>query len=272
MRRRFRERGGVVTVVRAAGALSVFMLAGCSAADQDAAGRLALPEPATDRARYVAELWEGAWVAAAVVGVLVLALIVYPVLRFRRRADAETPVQTRYNLPIEILYTVAPIIVVLVFFFFTVQTQDKVVADVRDPDHEITVVGQQWSWSFNYVEEQAVGGETVHRVGTPADIPTLVLPVNETVEIKLVSPDVIHSFWVPAFTYKLDVIPGRMNSFSFTPTRKGTFVGRCAEFCGVHHSRMLFKVKVVSAEKYELHLQQLEEQGNVGLVLGGVSS
>jgi cytochrome c oxidase subunit 2 len=161
---------------------------------------------------------------------------------------------------------------VLVFFFFTVQTQNDVLASASESgeaDHEINVVGQQWSWTFNYLEEDAVDGQDVYTVGTTAEIPTLVLPVDESVNVNLSSPDVIHSFWVPAFLFKMDVVPGRDNSFSFTPTREGTFVGKCAELCGVYHSRMLFNVEVVSAEEYDQYLQDLEEAGNVGRPAGG---
>jgi cytochrome c oxidase subunit II len=96
-----------------------------------------------------------------------------------------------------------------------------------------------------------------------------VLPVNESVTFNLSSPDVIHSFWVPAFLMKMDVVPGRHNQFSLTPTRIGTYVGRCAELCGVYHSRMLFSVEIVSAEDYAAHLRDLEAKGNTGLALGG---
>ena len=107
--------------------------------------------------------------------------------------------QTRYNLPLEILYTIAPVIMVLVFFYFTVDTQNEVARpQVDNPDHTVEVVGQQWSWTFNYVEDDAsTGGQVVYAAGTGADIPTLYLPVDETVEFELSSPDVIHSFWVP---------------------------------------------------------------------------
>jgi cytochrome c oxidase subunit 2 len=247
-------------------------LSACSSEDQDQIARLAMPEPATDRAPLIDELWRWSWLAALVVGVLVWGLILYAVFKYRRRSDDEIPVQTRYNLPIEILYTVAPVVVVLVFFYFTVQTQNGVLAEASETgesDHTIKVVGQKWSWTFNYMEEDAVGGETVYTAGTPAELPTLVLPVDESVDVELSSPDVIHSFWVPAFLFKMDVVPGRDNSFSFTPTREGTFAGKCAELCGTYHSRMLFNVEVVSAEEYDAYLQDLEEQGNVGVVLGG---
>ena len=94
------------------------------------------------------------------------------------------------------------------------------------------------------------------------------LPVGESVRFELSSPDVIHSFWVPAFTYKLDVVPGRDNDFTMTPEREGTFVGKCAELCGTYHSRMLFNVEVVSAEEYAEHLASSRTQGNVGLAAG----
>jgi cytochrome c oxidase subunit 2 len=87
--------------------------------------------------------------------------------------------------------------------------------------------------------------------------------------VELASPDVILSFWVPAFLFKMDVVPGRANSFSFTPTREGEFVGRCAELCGAYHSRMLFDVEVVSADEYAAHLQELADQGNTGVARGG---
>ncbi len=268
------ERARRIGTGAAVGA-SLLLLGACSNADQDQIARFAMPEPITDRAELIADLWEGAWIAALLVGLLVWGLIGYASFKYRRRHDDEIPVQTRYNLPIEILYTVAPVIMVLVLFFFTVETQNKVLASAEETgeaDHVVEVVGQKWSWTFNYVEEEAVDGDTVYTVGTPADIPTLVLPVDESVQFNLSSPDVIHSFWVPSFLFKLDVVPGRNNSFSVTPTREGTFAGRCAELCGVYHSRMLFTLEVVSAEEYEEYLQGLKEQGNVGLVLGNVDS
>ena len=255
---------------------SLLLLGACSSEDQAQIKRLAMPEPATDRAVMIQDLWEGAWLAALLTGALVWGLILYASFRFRRRHDDEIPVQTRYNLPIEILYTVAPVIMVLVMFFFTVQTQNDVLATAADtgekPDHIVEVVGQQWSWSFNYMNEEGVDGDDVYTVGTTAEPPTLVLPVDETVRINLNSPDVVHSFWIPSFLMKMDVMPGLHNGFEFTPTREGTYAGRCAELCGVYHSRMLFELEVVSAEEFDQRLQALKDEGNVGTVLGGVDA
>ena len=255
---------------------TLVILSGCSAEQEGEIRRLAMPEGATLEAPFVQDLWMWSWLAAMVTGVLVWGLIAYVSVRYRRRSETEIPVQTRYNLPIEIFYTIAPIMMVIVFFYFTLDTQKKVLHDDPNPDQTITVVGQQWSWTFNYnlgYDEDAKtyesdGGEVVHEGGTTADRPTLWMVKDQSVEINLTSPDVIHSFWVPAFLFKMDVVPGRHNSFAITPTRLGTFDGRCAELCGVYHSRMLFDVKVVEQAEYDAHLQELAAQGNTGPALG----
>jgi cytochrome c oxidase subunit 2 len=243
-------------------------LSGCEAEGKSQIERLAMPVPITKEAQHIYDLWQWAWLAAILTGILVWGLIVYAITAYRRRSDAEVPVQTRYNLPIEILYTVAPIMMVITFFFFTVQTQDKVFHQAAEPDAEVTVVGQQWSWTFNYTDVPALGGQTVHEIGTTAEPPTLYLVKDKEVTFTLRSPDVIHSFWVPDFLFKLDVLPGRSNKFSVTPTREGTFAGRCAELCGVYHSRMLFDLKVVSQEEFDAKMKELAAQGSTGLELG----
>jgi cytochrome c oxidase subunit II len=272
----FPKRARNVALGAVAGA-AVLMLSGCSDQDRAEWKRIAMPVPASKEGDGILHLWQGAWIAALAVGVVTWFLILYSVFRFRRRSEDEIPVQTRYNLPIEIFYTVAPIMMVIVFFFFTVQEQDRVIREVKDPDNTITVVGQQWSWAFNYNYDanaddfngKAVGSPVVHEIGTPADPPTLWLVKDESVEVHLYSADVIHSFWVPAFLFKMDVFPGRDNHFTFTPNRSGTFDGRCAELCGVYHSRMLFKVKVVDQAAYDAHLRDLASNGNSGPAVGG---
>lgn len=249
--------------------LLLVTLTGCSEDTVASFKRLGYPEATSDRAAYIHELWIGAWIAAGIVGVFVWGLILWAVIRYRRRSDDEMPVQTRYNLPIEVLYTIAPIIVIAVLFFFTVETQNNVLANVDDPDHEVQVLGQQWSWTFSYLNESAVGGKDVYDLGTPAQEPELWLVQGQSVTFELRSPDVIHSFWVPSFAMKMDVVPGRENSFTVTPTRTGDFVGRCAELCGWQHSRMLFTLKVVDQATFEAHLRDLEAAGQVGRPIGG---
>ena len=256
----------------ATAATGLLTLTACSEQSQEEWERGAMPVGAADHSDSVIFFWQWTWVTALIVGVLTWGLILFAVVKYRRRHDDEIPVQTRYNLPMELLYTVAPVVVVLVFFKYVIDTQNEVPYDGKggNADHTVKVVGQQWSWTFNYIEDEALDGQTtVFQDGNPQDIPTMYLPVGESVEFQLRSPDVIHSFWVPAFTYKLDVIPGRDNNFTMTPVREGDYVGRCAELCGTYHSRMLFNVKVVSAEEFAEHLRELQEMGNIGEVVGG---
>ena len=256
---------------------ALLVLSGCSQQQEDEIKRLAMPVASTKEATYIHDLWMWSWLAAILTGVVVWGLIIYASIRYRRRSETEIPVQTRYNLPIEIFYTIAPVVMVVVFFYFTVQTQNDSLNVADDPDQNVTVVGQQWSWTFNYnlaydkdseSFEPDGDGEVVYDAGTTADRPTLWLVKDQSVTFTLTSPDVIHSFWVPGFLFKMDVVPGRENQFTITPTRAGTFEGRCAELCGVYHSRMLFDVKVVDQAAYDEHLQTLAEQGNTGPALG----
>jgi len=259
-------------------AAALLFLSGCSAEDEGEIKRLALPVSSTEEAPFVHDLWMWSWLAAMITGVVVWGLIFLACFLYRRRGETDIPVQTRYNLPIEIFYTIAPIMMVIVFFYFTLDTQEKVYHTSKDPDENVTVVGQQWSWTFNYnlaydkeAEEYVPrGGDVVYEGGTTADRPTLWLVKDRSVTFSLASPDVIHSFWVPGFLFKLDVVPGRQNTFTVTPTREGLFEGRCAELCGVYHSRMLFDVRVVDEEAYDAHLADLAERGNTGPALGGV--
>jgi cytochrome c oxidase subunit 2 len=244
------------------------VLSGCSPDANSDLARLALPVGSTDRTQDIWELWLGAWIAVLVIFLLVFGLIAYAMIRYRRRSDDEIPAQIRYNLPIEALYTFAPVIIVAVFFFHTVTSQNNVLERVDNPEHTVEVVGSKWQWAFNYLDEDATTGEDVFDVGTTQDPADLWLPVNESVRFNLKSPDVIHSFWIPEFYFKMDVVPGKVNTFDLSPTREGVFTGRCAELCGMYHSRMLFKVHVVSRADYDAHLQQLEDEGQTGAPQG----
>ncbi|MBA3232336.1 MAG: cytochrome c oxidase subunit II [Propionibacteriales bacterium] len=256
----------------ALGLLVLLLLTGCSEETTDQWKRLGLPEQASDRTPYIHDLWIGAWIAAFIIGGFTWALIGWVSVRYRRRSSDDLPTQVRYNAPIEALYTIAPVIVVAVLFFFTVEKQEKVLDQVANPDHQLVVTAQRWSWTFNYIEESGAGGENVYDTGTSAAEPDLWLVEDETVSFDLHSPDVIHSFWVPSFYFKLDVIPGRDNSFSLTPTKAGTFQGRCAELCGYQHSRMLFKVRVVSREDFDQHMAELVDLDQVGTLRGAKGS
>jgi cytochrome c oxidase subunit II len=258
------------------------LVGGC--ADDSEAGRLAMPDPASVQGQEVLDLWQGAWIAALVTGVVVWGLIFFAVVKFRRRSDDEIPIQTRYNLPLEIFYTLAPVVMVVVFFNHTVKVQNDVLRDEGVPDNIVEVTGQQWQWTFNHgigemddsadddrFDEEFPYQEYAYESGTASYIPTLYLPVNETTRFNLHSPDVIHDFGVVDFLMKMDVVPGRVNHYVITPTRIGTYRGKCYELCGYLHSRMLFNVEVVSREDYDDYVAGLEAEGRTSEkpLLGG---
>lgn len=225
-----------------------------------------MPEAITDRAPLVGNLWNGAWIASMVIGAFVWGLIGWVLIRYRKTKTNSTPRQTRYNLPLELLYTLVPFLIIGVLFFFTMQSQNGLGQKVTDrPVHTVNVVGQKWSWTFNYMEESNPAvGTVVHDLGTIERFPDLYLPVGKPVRFNLDSADVIHSFWIPQFYFKLDVFPGHRNSFDVTPTKEGTFVGRCAELCGTYHAAMLFNVHVVTEAQFNAHLAELKAKGQVG--------
>ena len=226
---------------------------GCSTRDLYENGlSLGFPDPVTEEAKEIYDLWLGSVAAATVVGLSVAVMIVYACVRFRKTSD-QLPRQVRYNLPIEVLYTAIPFVIIAVLFYFTAVTQNFVNEQDEDgADVTIGVVGFQWNWTFRH-EQQGV--QVTGQPGQPAQ---LVLPTDTRIRFVETSPDVIHSFWVPKFLFKRDVIPGRENSFEITITKEGTYIGRCAELCGEKHSAMNFSVKAVSAQAYEDYVADLE--------------
>jgi len=251
-------------------ALAVLGLAATGCASNDLT-RLGMPEPITEQAERVLALWQGSWVTAFAVGILVWGLIIWSVIFHRKRSE-QLPPQVRYNMPIEALYTVLPIIIVSVLFFFTARDQAYLMDTEEPADVHVEVVAFQWAWQFNYLDDtRENGGEVLHsEVGVPnpdgtADPETqttLVLPENSSVHFDLYSPDVIHSFWIPAFGFKMDVIPGQDNAFqaNLNDGTEGEYIGRCAELCGVDHTRMLFNVEVLSEDDYAQWAQEREQE------------
>nr|WP_246012642.1 cytochrome c oxidase subunit II [Myceligenerans xiligouense] len=233
----------------------------------------------TNQTADITQLWVGSWAAALVVGVITWGLMLWCIAAYRkRRDDHRLPVQTRYHMPLEIMYTVVPTLMVLALFWHTDRVMTTITEPEAEPEVHIGVVGKQWSWDFNYLDEGVYeygehepdpGGVTEDKLvdgepGTDVDVPTLYLPVGRTVEFQLDSRDVIHSFWIPAFLYKEDTIPHHTNYYQVTPTREGTYAGKCAELCGEFHSGMLFNVKVVSQEEFDAHMDELRAAGQEG--------
>jgi cytochrome c oxidase subunit 2 len=270
-------RGSRLARLAALGLLGVLTLTGCEMPNNEF-WRFGWPEGVTDRSVWMRELWTGSVIAALIVGFLVWGLILYSVVRHRKRGD-ELPKQTAYNLPLEIVYTIVPFLIIAALFFYTVVVQNKVTERSDNPDETIAINAFKWNWQFVYPETTGQDGEPVSTVGSSEEIPILVLPTDRTIRFEVASADVIHSFWVPEFLFKLDVIPGnengRDNVFEVTVQEEGAYVGRCAELCGTYHAYMNFEVRAVSGDDYDAYLaaresgldtfEALEEIGQPGL-------
>jgi cytochrome c oxidase subunit 2 len=255
----------------------MLLLSGCTANE---AFFFDMPEPATKEGPIIQNLWNGSWIAAWGVGLFTAGLMIWSIVAYRRRRINEVPEQTKYNVPIEVLYTLVPLVMVAGLFWFTARDQSEILTMDNDQSQTVNVVGFRWSWAFNYLDED------VYSIGVPVDsqmisedpaiaaqqIPTLVLPVDEKVRFELTSPDVIHSFWVPSFLFKMDVIPGKTNAFELTPDKIGTFSGKCAELCGTYHSQMLFNVKVVERAEFNEYVAGLRAAGQTGSIQTGQST
>jgi cytochrome c oxidase subunit 2 len=230
------------------------------------------PDPATQEGSITENLWHGSWIAAWIVGAVTWGLMLWAAVAYRRRHRNDVPAQTQYNIPIEILYTIVPLIMILGLFWFTARDQSEILALDNDQQHTVNVVGFRWAWGFNYLDEGVYDVGAPVAAGMPVDPATLVLPVGEKVRFELTSPDVIHSFWVPAFLFKMDVIPGKTNAFELTPDKVGVYSGKCAELCGAFHSQMLFKVKVVERAEFDQYIANLKAIGQTGLLDTGRSN
>jgi cytochrome c oxidase subunit 2 len=230
---------------------AVLLLSGCSVGKTFHG--FGWPDGITTQSHKMYDLWIGSVVAAFAVGFFVWGLIFWCIIRYRKTSD-ELPAQTRYNLPMEVLYTVLPFLVIAVLFFYTAVAQTDVDKLSKNPDVRVEVVASKWNWQFVYTDTKGPDGQPITTVGSSDYIPELVLPTNKTIQFTETSKDVIHSFWVPSMLFKRDVIPGVHNKFEVTIDQVGAYVGRCAELCGTYHSMMNFELKSVSPEQYQQFL------------------
>jgi len=204
-----------------------FLLAGCS--------NSSLPQDALDPqgpfAQKSHDLAMPVFAIAGVVFVLVEGLIVYSVLKFRRRADDESPVQVHGNVRAELGWTIAPAVVLVGVGIFTVGTivdLDRVPKGAEVV--KVNVTGHQWWWEYEYPDEHVVTANELH------------IPTGTDIAITLRSKDVIHSFWPPKLAGKIDVIPNRENHMVINADNAGIYYGQCAEFCGISHANMRLRV------------------------------
>jgi cytochrome c oxidase subunit 2 len=215
---------------------AVVVLAGCHVPG------FATLHPADRQGQEASRLWGPTQFTALGVGVVVWALIAYTLVRYRQ--SGKTSSQRAVNVPLEITYTVIPLAIVAVLFTATTIAQRRMVAISAHPDVTVGVTAFQWGWQFTYPD-----GKTVTSGDTGP--PVLVLPLDRTIEIDLTATDVVHAFYVPAFLFQRNAVPGAPTKFDVTPTRLGDFDGHCSTFCGIRHYQMSFTVRVVAPADFD---------------------
>ena len=232
-------------------ALAVFAAVLVAACGSDGAV-LQPPPAASEQGKATETLYQVVFIIGAIVFFLVEGLILFAAFRYRRRKndDGSLPPQIHGSNVLEVIWTAIPIAVVAFLFIFSWQTLNTVDAVSADPQLKVEVTGFQWEYQFTYPDQ----GITI--VGLPDKAPELVVPVGRVVQVSLKSRDVIHGFYVPAFLFKRDIIPGRTNVFDFTPTEIGTFSGQCTQFCGLQHWNMRFAVVVKSQADFDAWVAQ----------------
>ena len=194
----------------------------------------------SDMARDVIALYALITWACLAIAVVVFGVLAYVLLRFRAREDSVLPAQTHGRPWLEIAWTIGPALILLIIAIPTVQVIFRTQTQAKPPDAiEVVVRGYQWWWELSYPE---LGVVTANE---------LVVPAGRPVYFALEGPDVLHSFWVPKFGGKRDVVPGRRNALTVIPDAPGEFWGQCAEFCGVSHANMGLRVVVLSLEDFD---------------------
>jgi cytochrome c oxidase subunit II len=204
-----------------------------------------MPRGASRQGRAIFDLWQTMFAISIVVAAIVYGLIAFSVLRYRSRGNAEVIRSPREHPWLEITYTVIPVVIVAFLWFMSWRTNDDVTGVTSHPDVTVRVEAYSWGWRFSY---PGLGVSVVSQPGGP--VPEMVLPLGRTTGISLTSVDVIHAWYVPAFLYKHDAIPGRIARFDITPETTGVFGGACAEFCGLNHAFMRFAVRVVPPDRF----------------------
>lgn len=221
---RFVQRWAVAVV-----AVTVLLLLPVRAGAQSGSGSLAADE--------INVLFNIVLVLALVVFVFVEGLLIYALVRFRRRSDDEMPEQVHGDMRLELSWTIGSAVLVLILFFFTLgfYQQDR---SLPDGAYTVQVTGRTWAWDFGYEDTGVTTTETLN------------VPAGQPVLLEISSEDVQHSFWVPEIAGKVDAIPGRTQLMWFRVDEPGTYVGQCAEYCGLSHAEMLITVNVLPQEEF----------------------
>ena len=248
------------------GALASLPLAFSALADQPKPWQLNLQEAATENMSRIVQFNDFLLVLMTGICLIVLGLMIYVMIRFRAGRNA-TPSKTTHNTLVEVVWTVAPILILLVIAVpsFRLLYFQRVLPEA---DMTIKAVGYQWYWGYEYPDhgnfafdslmlEDADRGDQPRLLATDT---AMVVPVGTVIRVVVTSADVLHSWAMPAFGLKMDAVPGRLNEIWFEAEKTGTFYGQCSEICGIRHAFMPIRVEVVEQEAFERWVQEAREE------------
>jgi cytochrome c oxidase subunit II len=203
-------------------------------------------QPKGPEAQKIQDLQVPVFLIAGVVGLVVLVVTLLIIVRFRRRKGHEGDVPTQiHGAPrLEVMWTIAPAVLLAFVAVFTVKTLFDLAKTPNDPLH-VTVIGQQWWWEFQYPDVKDTNGLPIVTANE------MVVPAGKAVALDITSRDVIHSFWIPALNGKRDAVPGRVQPLNIEADAPGEFYGQCTEFCGLAHAKMRMRVVALSQPDYD---------------------
>jgi cytochrome c oxidase subunit 2 len=241
--------------------LSLLLLAlGVNVVDEggDFVNGLFPPIAVTSQGAETRELYTVVFIIAVAIFLVVEGLIIWSVIRYRRKPGDDTlPPQTHGNNIAELVWTVVPTLIVLFMFVISWQTLNNVDRSSADAQTKIRAVAGQFQWQFDYLDKDGTTVLYTELLPLVSQGGGMMVPAGRTVQLALISHDVIHAFYVPQFLFKRDVVPGRTNYFDFKVNESDagqTFRGQCAELCGTGHSIMLFEVKALTATEFDAWL------------------
>ncbi|TNE41229.1 MAG: cytochrome c oxidase subunit II [Alphaproteobacteria bacterium] len=229
--------------------------------------QLSLQLAASPVMKQTSDLYHGLLIAMTAVCIFVGALMVYVIVKFNAKANP-TPSKTSHNTAIEVVWTIIPIIILIVIFVPSYRLLAKQ-ETIPEADLTIKIIGQQWYWDYEYPDhgDFAFSSTMVEEEdlveGQPRLLATdepIYVPVNANVRILVTAGDVIHAWTIPSFGVKMDAVPGRVNEAWFRAEREGIFYGQCSELCGARHAFMPIEVHVVSQEEFDTWVAYMQDE------------
>lgn len=229
-----------------------------------------LPEAVSPTAKMI-ESFHANWLMPIIVltTILVLVLLIYVCVKFREKANP-TPSKTTHNAPLEVIWTVVPVIILAVMFIPSMKLH-YFAEEIPETTLTVKITGLQWYWNYTYPEHEdlsfdsyMIAEEDLTEEQKPYRLMlvdnALVLPVGENIRIQMTSADVLHNWSVSDFGVRMDAVPGRLNETWVRVDKEGTYFGFCSELCGANHAYMPITVQVVSKEEFKQWLVKAKQE------------